>query len=76
MTMNKTNHQILSNSHPLATANKAIHGLKIVELGLQNQQEHHIILNKYEAKHPTAVSENNSSSEMLIIYTNKPNSLC
>ena len=35
--------------------------------GLQNQQEHHIILTKYEAVHPTAVSENNSSSGMLII---------
>ena len=34
---------------------------------LQNQQEHHIILTKYEAVHPTAVSENNSSSGMLII---------
>ena len=30
-------------------------------------QEHHIILTKYEAVHPTAVSENNSSSGMLII---------
>ena len=35
--------------------------------GLQNQQEHHIILTKYEAVHPTAVSKNNSSSGMLII---------
>ena len=35
--------------------------------GLQNQQEHHIILTKYEAVHPTVVSENNSSSGMLII---------
>ena len=35
--------------------------------GLQNQREHHIILTKYEAVHPTAVSENNSSSGMLII---------
>ena len=35
--------------------------------GLQYQQEHHIILTKYEAVHPTAVSENNSSSGMLII---------
>ena len=26
--------------------------------GLQNQQEHHIILTKYEAVHPTVVSEN------------------
>ena len=25
--------------------------------GVQNQQEHHIILTKYEAVHPTAVSE-------------------
>ena len=35
--------------------------------GVQNQQEHHIILTKYEAVHPTVVSENNSSSGMLII---------
>ena len=35
--------------------------------GLQNQQEHHIILTKFEAVHPTAVSENNSSAGMLII---------
>ena len=35
--------------------------------GLQHQQEHHIILTKYEAVHPMAVSENNSSSGMLII---------
>ena len=35
--------------------------------GGQNQLEHHIILTKYEAVHPTAVSENNSSSGMLII---------
>ena len=37
--------------------------------GVQNQQEHHIFLTKYEAVHPTAVSENNSSSGMLIILT-------
>ena len=35
--------------------------------GLQYQQEHYIMLTKYEAVHPTAVSENNSSSGMLII---------
>ena len=35
--------------------------------GIQNQRKHHIILTKYEAVHPTAVSENNSSSEMHII---------
>ena len=35
--------------------------------GVQNQQEHHIILTKYEAVHPTAVSKNYSSSGMLII---------
>ena len=37
--------------------------------GLQNKREHHIILTKYEAVHPTVVSENNSSSGMLIILT-------
>ena len=37
--------------------------------GVQNQQEPHIILTKYEAVHPTAVSENDSSSGMLIILT-------
>ena len=36
--------------------------------GLQNQRGPHIILTKYEAVHPTVVSENNSSSGMLIIY--------
>ena len=35
--------------------------------GLQNQREYHIILLKYEALHPMASSENNSSSGMLII---------
>ena len=30
--------------------------------GLHNQREHHMILTKYEAVHPTVVSENNSSS--------------
>ena len=32
------------------------------ERGLQNQREHHIILTNYETTHPTAVSENYSSS--------------
>ena len=32
---------------------------------LQNQREHHKILTKYEAVHPTVVSENYSSSGML-----------
>ena len=53
---NKTNHPISSNSNLSATANKAIHGLKS-GVGLQNQREHQIILTKYEAMHPTAVSE-------------------
>ena len=38
--------------------------------GIQNQRAHHIILTKYEAVNPTYVSENNSSSGMLIILTN------
>ena len=46
---NKTNHPISSNSHPSATAKKAIFSHKI-ERGLKNQQEHHIILTKYEFK--------------------------
>ena len=33
-------------------------------LGLQNQREHNFILTKYEAVHPTDVSENNSSSHV------------
>ena len=45
------------NSHPSVTANKAIHNLK---KGVQNQQEHHTILTKYETVHPTVVSYNNS----------------
>ena len=35
---------------------------------VQNQYEHHIILTKYKAVHPTIVSENYSSSGMLIIF--------
>ena len=54
---NKTNHPISSNIHPSATANKAIHSLKIGGGGLKNKREHHIILTKYEAVHPKAVSE-------------------
>ena len=67
ITKNKTNHPISSNSHPSETENKAIHSLKIGMGGLQTQRGHHIILTMYEAVHPTAVSENNSSSGMLII---------
>ena len=63
---NKTNHPISSNSHPSATANKTIHSLKIGVGGIK-QREHNKILIKYEAVHPTTVSENNSSSGMLII---------
>ena len=35
--------------------------------GIKNQQEHHIIFTKYEADHPMAILEYNSSSGMLII---------
>ena len=66
---NKTNHPISSNSHPSATANKAIHDLIIGGGGLQNQREHHINLTKYEAVHSMAVSENNSSLGMIIFKT-------
>ena len=39
-----------SNSHPSATANKAIHCLKRgTGLGLQYQRKHRVILTKYEA---------------------------
>ena len=61
---NMTNHPISSNSHLTATANKAKHCLKR-GWGLQNQRKHHIIFTKYEAVHPTGVSENYSSSPML-----------
>ena len=37
--------------------------------GLQTW-EHHIIFTKYEAVHPMALSENNSSLGMPIIFTN------
>ena len=47
---NKTNHPTSSNSHPSATAKKQYAASKIGG-GLQNQQEHHIILTKYEAVH-------------------------
>ena len=39
--------------------------------GMQNQREHHIIEIRYEAVHQTYVSENISSSGMLIILTKK-----
>ena len=60
---NKTNHPISSNGHHSATA---IHSLKNWGGGLQNQREHHIMLTKYEAVHPTAVSENNSSGMLIL----------
>ena len=53
--MNKTDHPVASNSHPSPTANQAIRCFKW-EAGLQNQQEHHIILLKYEAVHPKTIS--------------------
>ena len=53
---NKTNQPISSNSHPSATEKYAIFSLKIGGGGVQNQQEHHIILTKYEAVHPTGAS--------------------
>ena len=59
--MNKTNHLISSNSHPSAAANKAIHCLKWGRGGVTEPTEHHLILTKYEAVHPTYVSENYSS---------------
>ena len=62
---NKTNHPISNNSHPSATAAKQYTASK--EGVIQNQRDHHIIKTKYEAVHPTYVSENNSSSGMLKI---------
>ena len=56
--MNKTNHPMLSNSYPSATANKAIHFLKSREV--ENQREHNLTLTTYETIHPTAISENYS----------------
>ena len=67
---NKTNHPISSNSHPSTTANIAINNL--IRGGIQNQREHHIIYTKYEAVHPTYVTENNSSSGMLILLAKNP----
>ena len=64
----RQDHPISSNSHPLATANIAIHCLKWGGGGvLQNKSKHHIILTQNEAVHPTAVSENYSSAGMLTI---------
>ena len=37
--------------------------------GAENQREHNIMWTKYEAVHPTADLENNSSSGMLIILS-------
>ena len=61
---NKTTDPISSKRHTSATANKAIHCLKWGR-GLQNHWEHHIILTKYDAVHPTVVSEKYSSSGVL-----------
>ena len=62
---NKTKHSISSNSHPSAIAKKAIHNLKRGR-GLQKQGEYYII--DFKCKHLTVVSENSSSSVMLIIW--------
>ena len=59
---NRRNHPILSNCHRSTTVNEEIHWLKWMGGGL-----HHIKLPNNEAVHRTAVFENNSSSEMLII---------
>ena len=64
---NKTHRLLISNNHPLATANKARHCLKW-GAGVQNQKGKHIILTKFEAVHPTVVSEYYSSSGMLTIH--------
>ena len=64
-TANKTNHPISRNSHP-SRLQKSNTASKEVS-GLQNQQEHHMILTKYEAVHPLVVMEINFSSVMLII---------
>ena len=50
---------------PFNDLKKALQSLK--RGGFQNQREHHVILTKNEAVHPTVVSENNSSLGMLII---------
>ena len=63
---NKTNHPISSNSHPSATANKAIYSLKIAGGGFTKPTGTSYNFTKYEALHPTAVLENSSSSGMLI----------
>ena len=67
MLKNKTNHPTSRNSHLRWPQMKQYTSKKEEGVGIQNQQEHHIILTKYEAVHPTVVSENDSSSGMLII---------
>ena len=42
---------------PFGDRKISIYSLKIRGGGLQNQQEHHTILTKYKAVHPTAVFE-------------------
>ena len=66
---NKTNHPISSNSHPSVTANRAILSFKWGEAGLKKTNGN-ILLTKYEAVHPTVVSENYSSLGMLTISIN------
>ena len=60
---NKTNHPIASNSHPSATENNTLPQMgEGYEVNIINGN---IILTKYEAVHPTFVSENYYSSWML-----------
>ena len=60
---NKTNHPISSNSNPSATKNKSMVLAKKKGGGVTKLKGRYKILTKYEA----AVSENHSSSGMLII---------
>ena len=70
---------ILSNSHPPATANKAIHSLKIGG-GLQNQPEHHFVIlacfacliarqSKYKWNQPWHLPSQGHDMYLLLTYT-------
>ena len=67
---NKTDHPISSNNHPRQLQIKQYTASKW-GCGVVKTKGNmiHMILTKYEAVHPMAVSENNSSSGMLIILT-------
>ena len=72
--MNKTNHPMLSNSHPFATANKAWHCLKWGGVTKPSGTSY-IIFTEYKRVQQTGVSEDYSPSVMILILI-KSHTVC